>query len=150
MCIRDSNTSVVLSEQAARKLGVFVGQDIVGSVGRSRGSIKEQAKVNLKVVAILPMGAYQRDAAFVRLTLLEATEDYRDGLESETLGWSGQTRPAGTREYPSFRLYARSIYDVATLQDILYDQGVEVYTRVEEIELVQRLDWSFTLIFRLI
>jgi putative ABC transport system permease protein len=33
---------------------------------------------------------------------------------------------------------------------MLMEQGVEVYTRVEEIEVVQSLDRSFTLIFRLI
>jgi putative ABC transport system permease protein len=33
---------------------------------------------------------------------------------------------------------------------MLMKQGVEVYTRVEEIEVVQSLDRSFTLIFRLI
>jgi putative ABC transport system permease protein len=114
------------------------------------GGLKEQVTVNLKVTSVLPIEAFPRDAAFVRLGLLEATEDYRDGLGSETLGWAGKARPAGPRKYASFRLYARTIYDVASLGDMLMEQGVEVYTRVEEIEVVQSLDRSFTLIFRLI
>jgi putative ABC transport system permease protein len=142
--------SLVLSETAARKLEVVEGQEVVGRVGRSVGGLKEQVTVNLKVTAVLPIEAFPRDAAFVRLGLLEATEDYRDGLGSEALGWAGKARPAGPRKYASFRLYARSIYDVASLGDMLMEQGVEVYTRVEEIEVVRSLDRSFTLIFRLI
>lgn len=143
-------TSLVLSKSAARKLDVVAGQEVVGRVGRSVGGLKEQVTVNLKVTSVLPIEAFPRDAAFVRLGLLEATEDYRDGLGSETLGWAGKARPAGPRKYASFRLYARTIYDVASLGDMLMEQGVEVYTRVEEIEVVQSLDRSFTLIFRLI
>jgi putative ABC transport system permease protein len=143
-------TSVVLSKSAARKLAVTAGQEVVGLVGRSVGGRKEQVTIRLKVVAVLPIEAFQREAAFVRLGLLEATEDYRDGRGSEAFGWPGQKRPPGARRYASFRLYARSIYDVAALRDMLLGQGVEVYTRVEEIELVQSLDRSFSLIFRLI
>jgi putative ABC transport system permease protein len=148
--VPDRNTSVVLSDSAARKLDVTAGQEVTGRVGRSVGGIKEQVTIKLKVIAVLPLAAFPREAAFVRLGLLEATEDYRDGRGSETFGWPGQNRPLGPREYPSFRLYARSIYDVATLRDMLLDQGLEVYTKVEEIEVVQSLDRSFTLIFRLI
>ena len=143
-------TSIVLSEPAARKLNVTVGQNVVGRVGRSVGGRKEQAAIELKVTGILPAEAHQREAAFVRLSLLAATEDYRDGRGSETLGWPGQAPPVGPRYYPSFRLYARSIYDVAALRIMLLDQGLEVYTKIEQIEVVQRLDRSFSLIFRLI
>ncbi len=100
--------------------------------------------------AVLPIEAFPREAAFVRLGLLEATEDYRDGRGTEAFGWPGQARPPGPREYPSFRLYARSIYDVATLREMFFEQGLEVYAKVEEIEVVRSLDRSFTLIFRLI
>jgi len=143
-------TSVVLSEPAARKLKVGAGQEVVGRVGRSIKGLKEQVRVKLKVAAVLPVVAFPREAAFVRLGLLEATEDYRDGLGSKAFGWPGQAREAGPRDYPSFRLYARSIYDVTTLRDLMLDQGLEVYTKVEEIEVVQSLDRSFTLIFKLI
>ena len=144
------DTSIVLSASAARKLNAVTGQEVGGRVGRSVGGLKEQVAVTLKVAAVLPIQAFQRDAAFVRLHLLEATEDYRDGFGSKTLGWPGKARPPGPREYPSFRLYARSIYDVAALRDILVVEGVEVYTKVEEIETVRSLDRAFTHIFRLI
>jgi putative ABC transport system permease protein len=145
-----NETSVALSNTAARKLNVAAGQEVIGRVGRSVAGIKEQVTIRLKVAAVLPIEAFPREAAFVRLGLLEATEDYRDGRGSEAFGWPGQARPPGPREYPSFRLYARSIYDVATLRDMFFEQGLEVYAKVEEIEVVQSLDRSFTLIFRLI
>jgi putative ABC transport system permease protein len=140
----------VLSNSAARKLEVSEGQQLVGSVGRSVGGVKEQVRIQLEVAAVLPIEAFQRDGAFVRLELLEATEDYRDGRASEVFGWPGESRPAAPRGYPSFRLYARSIYDVAALRDMFAAQGLEVYTRAEEIEVVRSLDRSFNLIFRLI
>jgi putative ABC transport system permease protein len=144
------NTAVVLSASAARKLKVTAGQTISGRVGRSLRGKKEQVKIDLKVAAVLPIEAFSRDAAFVRLMLLEATEDYRDGFGSEVFGWPGKARQMGPREYSSFRLYARSIYGVAALRDRLTDQGLEIYTRAEEIEVVRSLDRSFNLIFRLI
>jgi putative ABC transport system permease protein len=148
--ISAKNTEVVLSEPAARKLDVKAGQRILGQVGRSIAGAKEQVTVNLQITAVLPLEAFAREAAFVRLELLEATEDYRDGRRSKTFGWPGRVRPAGPRVYPSFRLYARSIYDVAKLRDILMDQGLEVFTNAEDIETVKGLDRSFNLIFSLI
>ena len=106
--------------------------------------------MTLTVGAVLPPEAIYQDSAFVRLKFLEAIEGYRDGYGSTQFGWPGKTRPAGPRKYPSFRLYARTIQGVAVLQQLLRDQGVEVYTRAEEIELVQNLDRSLTLIFSLI
>ncbi|UCF89876.1 MAG: FtsX-like permease family protein [Desulfobacterales bacterium] len=144
------DTAVVLSASAARKLNVADQQAVVGRVGRSVSGRKEQVTVDLKVAAVLPLEAFPRDAAFVRLALLEATEDYRDGFGSQVFGWPGKPRPTGSRDYPSFRLYARSIYDVAAVRDQLLSQGLEVYTRAEEIEVIQSLDRSFTIIFRLI
>ena len=148
--IAAEKNEVVLSEPAARKLNLIEGQRVSGQVGRSLHGVKEQVAVSLKIVAVLPLEAFSREAAFVRLELLEATEDYRDGHRSETFGWPGSARPTRPRVYPSFRLYARSIYDVGKLRGILMDEGLEVYTQAEDIETVKRLDRSFNLIFSLI
>jgi putative ABC transport system permease protein len=148
--IPTDNSAVVLSASAARKLEVSADQTIIGRVGRSLRGKKEQVKIELTVAAVLPIEAFSTDAAFVRLSLLEATEDYRDGFSSREFGWPGKERQKKPREYSSFRLYARSIYDVATLRDQLTSQGLEIYTRAEEIEIVRSLDRSFNLIFKLI
>jgi putative ABC transport system permease protein len=39
---------------------------------------------------------------------------------------------------------------VGALRDLFLNQGIEVYAKVEEIEVIQGLDKSFNLIFRLI
>jgi putative ABC transport system permease protein len=148
--ISATNTQVVLSEPAARKLNVKAGHAVMGQVGRAVAGVKEQVAVDLQIAAVLPLGAFAREAAFVRLELLEATEDYRDGRGSKTFGWPGSVRPERPRVYPSFRLYARSIYDVGKLRDMLMDQGLEVYTKAQEIETVKSLDRAFNLIFSLI
>jgi putative ABC transport system permease protein len=145
-----TDRTVVLSASAARKLGVATGDVVSGRIGRSVGGKKEQVSVLLTVGAVLPLAAYQLDGAFVRLKLLTATEDYRDGFKVAQYDWPGQERPAGMRHYPGFRLYARSIYDVPDLHDQFAEQGLEVYTKAEEIEVVKSLDRAFSLIFRLI
>ncbi|MBW2619123.1 MAG: ABC transporter permease, partial [Deltaproteobacteria bacterium] len=137
-------------EPAARKLNTSTGGEVIGRVGRTFQGVREQATVRLRVVAVLPIGAFPRQAAFVRLPLLEATEDFRDGRSSAAFDWPGRPPPEGPREYPSFRLYARSIYDVPALRDLLADQGLEVYTKAEDIAVVKSLDRAFTLIFQLI
>ncbi|MHC4676809.1 MAG: ABC transporter permease, partial [Planctomycetota bacterium] len=141
---------IVLSETVARKLNVKEGQEVRGQVGRSVAGVKEQVTVNLRIAGVLPYEAFVREAAFVQLELLEATEDYRDGLGYKAFGWPGGVRTVGPRVYPSFRLYARSIYDVADLRNMLMDQGLAVYTKAEEIETIKSLDRSFNLIFSLI
>lgn len=144
------NSDLVLSESAAQRLGITEGQALFGVIGRSVNGVKQQVQVALNVSGILPLEAIQREAAFVRLELLTATENYRDGFGDSEYGWPGPVRPAGDQVYPGFRLYARGINDVATLRGLLTDEGIEVYTRAEEIEIVRSLERSFNLIFALI
>ena len=148
--VPDGPGEAVLSASAARKLGVESNQSVTGVVGRSVKGRKEQVEIDLSISGVLPPEAFTRDAAFVSLGLLRATEDFRDGYGVKRLGWPGRDRPQARGSYPSFRMYARSIFDVAPLAEILNEQGGEVYTRAAEIEVVRSLDRSFTLVFRLI
>ena len=148
--VPESPKAIVLSASAARKLNIEAGQSVTGVVGRTVEGRKEQVTIALNVVGILPAEAVSQDAAFVRLNLLQATEDYRDGFGGEAFGWPGKPRSQSSESYPSFRLYAKGIYDVAPLEQKLQEQHVEVYTRAAEIAVVQNLDRSFTFIFRLI
>ncbi len=77
---------------------------------------------------------------------MEALEDYRDGHRVEVFGWPGG-EPAEERTYTGFRLYARSIYDVAGLKAMLDDLGIEVHTQAGDIELVQRMDRNLSTVF---
>jgi len=142
----EGTTTVVLSQSAAEKLGVAPGDTLDGSLARRFRDKQERVHLPLSVAAIAPAQAYSRDGAFVSLALLEALEDFRDGRAVPDLGWEGE--PAETnRTYPGFRLYARTIYDVAGLRDAFARLNVDVHTRSAEIELVQRMNRNLTAIY---
>lgn len=141
---------VVLSWSAARKLGLGPGQDLVGRVGRMVAGQRQEARLGLKLVGVLPLEAKAQETAYAPLDLLEATEDYRDGFAVPDLGWEGAPRPESPRIYPSFRLYAKGLDEVAALRDLLLSRKLEVHTRAEEIEAVHSLDRAFTIIFGLL
>jgi putative ABC transport system permease protein len=141
---------IILSEPAARKLGVGAGADVTALIQRQRGGDLEAVSLPLHVTGIAPASAFPDEAAFVRLDLLVATEDYRDGFAVPHLGWPGDDLPSARRVYPRFRLYATSIYDVAGLRDALAGMGIEVRTKADEVAAMQALDRNLGLVFWLL
>jgi len=137
---------VVLSRNAADKLGVKAGETLDGSLMRRYRGQQERVHLDLTVAAVAPQRAFSRDGAFVSVRLLEALEDFRDGRAVPDLGWGGA--PANSdRNYTGFRLYARSIDDVAALGAAFAEIGVDVHTQVAGIELVKRMDRNLTAIY---
>ena len=145
---------VTLSSSAAEKLHLKQGDTLNGKVERRFQGKVQTARVALRVTAVLPLAAQQKDVAYVPLALMEATEDYRDGRAVPELGaqngWIGEPRPQGERVYPGFRLYARSLDDVMQLREAFAAQKLDVYTHAEEIEQVTALARALNLIFALI
>jgi len=142
-------TEIVLSDAAAKKLNVKVGDVIDGSVARRFQERHERVHMDLTVIAIARLSAFPRDGGFVSLRLVTAVEDFRDGRAVPELGWSGDLPPA-TRTFPGFRLFARTIDDVAILRDTLMTQGIDVRTRVVDIQMVQTMDRNFSAVFWII
>ena len=143
--------AIVLSDSAARKLGLKNEDKLKGHVERLHAGKAQSAAIELELAAVLPLEAQSRDVAFVPLPLLEAAEDFRDGFAVPALNWPGEAPASGQkRSYASFRLYARSLDQVNSLRNFLNARGIEVYTKAAEIEAVKNLDRSFTLIFSLI
>jgi putative ABC transport system permease protein len=136
----------VVASRTAQKLEVKPGDVLDGSLARRYHGQQERVHLDLTVAAIAPEQAFSRDGAFVSVQLLEALEDFRDGRAVPALGWHGM-RADAERSYPGFRLYARSIEDVAGLRDAFADVGVDVHTRAAEIELVQRMDRNLSVIY---
>ena len=145
---------VTLSASAAEKLHVKQGDILNGKVERRFQNKVQTARVALRVTAVLPLAAQQKDVAYVPLPLMEATEDYRDGRAVPELGtqngWTGEPRPQEARVYPGFRLYVRSLDDVMPLRQAFAVQKLDVYTHAEEIEQVTALARALNLIFGLI
>ena len=148
--VKPGDGDMILTASAAEKLGVKAGDELTGRVTRARVIVREHADANLRVRAVLPLSALQKDAAFVPLRLAEDAETYRDGMAVPERGWPGAERAAGERAYPSFRLYAAELDGVASLRDFLTSRHIETYTRAEEIENVRMLDRSTSLVFGLI
>jgi len=137
---------VVLSQSAAEKLAVRPGNKLDGSLVRQYRGQQERVHLTLTVAAVAPEQAFQRDGAFVSVRLLEALEDFRDGRAVPELDWGGVPADEG-RSYAGFRLYARSIHDVAGLRDAFAEVGIDVHTSVAEIELVRRMERNLTAIY---
>jgi len=140
--------SVLLSQSAAEKLGVSAGDDLRASFGRSVAGQPQVAQASLRVQAVLPVAAFSRDALFAPLSLLEAAEDYRDGLAVAAFGWPGE-RPEAQREriYPSLRLYARDLDGVESLRQYFQQSRQAVATQAESVAQVQALSRNLAWVF---
>lgn len=140
--------SLLLSASAAQDLGVQVGDSVTALVRRTVAGRAEVQRHSLTVAAILPEAAFGRDGAFVPLDFLAQTEDYRDGRD----GLEGRPHapPLGQRAFASARIFASSLEAVAPLAESLRKGGLEIRTKANEIQTLQALDRSLSVIFALI
>jgi putative ABC transport system permease protein len=141
---------VILSHAAAKKLNVKPGAEIDASLARQFQGKRERVHLPLEVIDVAAAGVISRNVAFVDLELLIASEQFKDGRAVEALGWSGNSGGLEGRTYPSFRLYAHSIYDVEQLVSELEKGGTRVKANVAEISTVQSIDQNLSVIFWII
>lgn len=141
---------LVLSHAAASRLNLKAGDHVEASLSRQRHGQSEVVTFPLTVRAVASEAAFDRPGAFVPLDLLVDLEDYRDGVAVSPRGWEGSVSDDRPRLFSGFRLYARSIYDVAALSDGLRDQSMEVRTKAAEIAAMQDLDRNLGTIFWLV
>jgi putative ABC transport system permease protein len=138
---------VVLAATAAEKLGVESGDRLEGILTRTRRDRQESVRLPLTIVGVAPIGAFARDGLFVSTDLIAAVEDFLDGRAVPALGWEGSEPRRSERAFASFRLYARSIEDVAPIRSELLDQGIEVRTSIADIALVETLDRNLGIVY---
>jgi putative ABC transport system permease protein len=124
---------VALTAAAAERLGVATGDAVDAVVERQRDGRIEPVRLRLAVRTIVAATLYDGIAAFVSLPLLQAVQAYRDGHALAALGWAGNGEAPAVTTHPLFRLYARSIRDVARLEKDLRAEGVVVVSRAAEI-----------------
>ncbi len=137
-----------LSAAAAENLKTEAGGRLWGSVSRKVEGHMQKAGLELVVVGVIPRHVVSREMAFVPLSLMEMTEDYRNGFSVPLLGWPGREKPSlGPTRFAGFRLYARALDGVEVLRQYLAERHLEVNTKAEDIALVRSLDHSFTVVF---
>lgn len=141
---------VVLSLDTADKLGAVAGGRLQGILSRTWSGQQETVLLPLQVAGVAPAAAFARDGMFVSHELLVAVEDFRDGRAVPEFGWDGAVVDDSERSFPGFRLYANEIEDVAGLRDGLMAQGIDVRTRIADIELVRSLDRNLSVVFWII
>lgn len=141
---------VSLSAEAARRLNVKPGDMMIAAVERSRGGKVEPVAFPLRLRAVVPVERSPGISAYVSLPLLNAVQAYRDGHAVPDMGWDGDGPAPAAETYPLFRLYARSIRDVAPLAADLRAAGVTVATREAEIASTLNLDRSLRAILGII
>lgn len=148
--IPDDYYQVILSQSAAKKLKVNSGAEIDASLARQFQGRRERVHLPLKVIDVADPAVTTRNVAYVHLDLLIASENFKDGREVKDLGWEGLSDESAGRVYPSFRLYAGSIYDVERLVSNLEKEGVRVKANVAEIATVRSIDKNLSVIFWII
>ncbi|MBI3452245.1 MAG: FtsX-like permease family protein, partial [Rhodospirillales bacterium] len=142
--------AAILSAEAARLLGVRGGERIEAFVSRSVGERTERQRIDLAVAAVLPAVAFARPALFVPVDLLVATENYRDGLAVPAFGWPGREPTAAAPVFAGFRMFARSIDDVAGIEAWLRGHDIEVRTKAAEIETMKAFDRNLAATFAIL
>ncbi|MBQ7618174.1 MAG: hypothetical protein IJS50_04800 [Desulfovibrio sp.] len=131
---------LILTEKAAAKLKVKVGDTLLLPLGRTTTEGKrESCELKLVLQGLLPDKVSSRLLGFLPLSLLEDLQDYRDDLAVPRRGFSGRERLA-KRTYPSFRLYAKDLEAVTTLSSALQERGISVRTKAREIAAISSLD----------
>lgn len=143
---------VALSFGEARALGVSSGGEIQILVPRVRAGVSEARTLVATVTSIVPPDRMDetRHVILASASLVFDIQRYRDGYAVPELGWPGETPPAGARVFERFRLYARTIDDVAPLTAWLRGQGIEPVSQLADIAPVQTLNRSLTTILAVI
>jgi putative ABC transport system permease protein len=131
---------VVLAAETAEQLAVGQGDRVEGVITRTRRDLQESVRLPLEVVGIAAAEAFARSGLFVSAELIAAVEDFLDGRAVPALQWDGAPPRSAERAFAGFRLYARSIEDVAPIRTELRAAGVDVRTSAADIALVRRLD----------
>lgn len=147
----NQNNDVVLTQEAARKLAVNVGDSINMRVSRQLDERQEWGRKSLNVAGILPATYFNRAAIFAHPDLLLTLEYYRDGFATPALGInSGEMILDKAPRYARARLYAKDIEHVATLERDLRAQRIETVSRLADIENVKSINRVLGVIFNTI
>lgn len=88
----------LLSALAAEELGAKAGDTATMTVRRVKGGGFETASIDVNIIGVLPVRAGVTKSVFLPLAMLEAIENFKDGMGVPAFGWPGEL----PRAYPAF------------------------------------------------
>lgn len=146
-----TGNQVILSDRAAQRLQVKVGDSVRLRAERRLDGRNERGELNLSVLAILDGARFGRAAGFVATPLLLSLEHFRDGYRVGAFGVD-TGKPLGDLQplYARARVYARDIDQVAPLERWLNEQRIETSSRLADIDNVKAINHVLGLIFSVI
>lgn len=130
--------SVVLSARLAQVSGLKQGDAIAVWAIRRASTGNQRRDVRATVAGIAPATATQNAVVFGPLEMAAGLEAFQEREVAAS---------QADYSFPSFRLYARDITDVARLERDLLAQGMEVRTEVARIGWTLSIDRNLTALF---
>ena len=140
---------IVLSAAAAARLGVSAGDAVIGRLARVLNGRRDSVPLALEVQAVAPPSAFGREGAFVTLPLAVAVEDFQDGRIAAP-GPLDALPPADRGDFAGFRLYAKRLEDVPSLDTALHAMGIEVVSHAGDVAGLLRIDRQLGLLYGLV
>jgi len=141
----------VLSTPLAAQLGAQPGDEIKLALTRTFEGARQSRLLPLRVSGVVDVAQWSARGALVHLSTLVDVERWRDGAAVPERGWSeGRVDDGRRTEFPNIRLYAADLSSVDPLVHRLQEQGMDVRSRLAEVQAIQGLDRSLTWIFLII
>jgi putative ABC transport system permease protein len=147
-----SEGHVVVSARVAQDLGVGIGGRVILDVPRKREGVDETLHLNLSVTAVVAPDrlSLTRALVFVPEALAFEIERYRNGKAVPERGWNGDVAPETPITFSRFRLYARTLEDVAGVTAWLSGLGITPDSRQEDIGPVLALNRALSTILNVL
>jgi putative ABC transport system permease protein len=143
------NDQAVISRSLADALDLDAGDDLELITTRQTQAGRNLETLTLHVIGVLDRQVWEQRGMLLPLPVLSALESWRDGFAVPELGWDGD----GVHErsgYASFRIYAADFDAIRPLAQWLGEAGLDVRTRLADVESVQALDHSLSAVFAII
>lgn len=131
--------SIVISTRLAQQSGFKPGDEVAVWAIRRSSAGNQRIDAQARIHAIAPPTATQNPVVFGPLEMAAALESFQEREGA---------RPADeAHTFPSFRLYAADITDVAAIERDLLAQGMEVRTEVARIGWTLSIDRNLSALF---
>ncbi|WP_253284778.1 MULTISPECIES: ABC transporter permease [unclassified Ruegeria] len=137
--------TVWVSDKLAQDLSVTAGDTLDMIIGREVDGQRENARRDLTVIGVVPAEIWPRSAIFLSVPDLLAVERFRDDLSVTPGNWTDPVSDPDS--YASYRLYARTLEDIATLSAHLTDLGLQTRPRAENAALLLSFRRNLNLLF---